>query len=99
MEPNPHPDCELPGICPFCANNTWCENSAERGKVSVKILRWFCPLLVIERARTRMPGMALIVFHPRRQCWRTQNVSPKYRRTRTNLCAAFSFAASAKRIS
>jgi hypothetical protein len=25
---NLHPDCELPGICPFCANSTWCENSS-----------------------------------------------------------------------
>src|ERR1700680_1902917 len=44
---NRHPDCELPGICPFCANSTWCENSSEHGKVSVKFLRWLCGFVVL----------------------------------------------------
>jgi|HubBroStandDraft_6_1064221.scaffolds.fasta_scaffold318579_1 hypothetical protein len=33
---NHHPNCNLPGICPFCASKTWCENSAEHGKVAVR---------------------------------------------------------------
>jgi hypothetical protein len=44
---NTTPDCERPGICPFGASHTWCEKSAEHGKVSVKILRWLCGLIVL----------------------------------------------------
>jgi hypothetical protein len=44
---NLHPDCKLPGICPFCARATWCESSSAYKKTSVQILRWLCGLTVL----------------------------------------------------
>ena len=44
---NRHPDCEVPGICSFCAGKVWCENSSEHGKLARSILRWICAFVAL----------------------------------------------------
>jgi uncharacterized protein (DUF1697 family) len=60
--PSRHPDYELPGICPFCASSTWCENSAStagfrRRSCGGCALDW-----LLSGHRLIIPRMALIVF-------------------------------------